>query len=77
MQLEGKAETVMYSRVEMEQGKPTYILEAQNNGFNTARSHQGMFPQKIPNDYQMIVEGLLKFGEPKPQTTLVTPATTA
>lgn len=61
MQIEGKMETVLYSRVEMESGKPEYILETQNNGFNTARSHQNMFEGKIPNDYGLIVEKLLQF----------------
>lgn len=61
MQIEGKMETVMYSKVEMEGGKPMYILETQNNGFNTARSHQNMFEGKIPNDYGMIVEKLSNF----------------
>lgn len=61
MQLEGKMETVLYSRVEMDGGKPNYILETQNNGFNTARSHQNMFEGKIPNDYGMIINKLLEF----------------
>lgn len=61
MQLEGKMETVLYSRVEMDNGKPSFILETQNNGFNTARSHQGMFEGKIPNDYGMILEKLSSF----------------
>lgn len=59
MQLEGKMETVLYSRVEMENGKPNYILETQNNGFNTARSHQDMFEGKINNDYKLILEKLI------------------
>lgn len=58
MQLEGKMETVMYSKVEMDNGKPKYILETQNNGFNTARSHQNMFEGKIDNDYNFILEKL-------------------
>lgn len=61
MQLEGKMETVMYSRVEMDSGKPTYILETQNNGYNTARSHMNMFEGKIPNDYNFILEKLSQF----------------
>ena len=61
MQLEGKMETVLYSRVEMESGNPKYILETQNNGFNTARSPQNLFEGKIDNDYNMIVEKLLKY----------------
>lgn len=61
MQLEGKMETVFYSRVEMVNSTPTYILETQNNGFNTARSHQGMFEGKIPNDYNLVIEKLLTY----------------
>jgi hypothetical protein len=59
MQIEGKLETVLYSRVEMEGGKPAFILETQNNGFNTARSHQGMFEGKIENDYGLIINKLV------------------
>jgi hypothetical protein len=58
MQLEGKAETVLYSRVEMEGGKRDYILETQSSGYNTARSHQNMFDGKIPNDYNLVLEKL-------------------
>lgn len=61
MQLEGKMETVLYSRVEMDGGKPSYILETQNNGFNTARSPQNVFEGKINNDYQMIMEKLSNY----------------
>lgn len=61
MQLEGKMETVLYSRVEMESGKPEYILETQNNGFNTARSPQGLFEGKVPNDYKAILEKLINY----------------
>lgn len=60
MQLEGKMETVLYSRVEVENGKPNFMLETQNSGFNTARSHQNMFEGKIPNDYGMILNKLVK-----------------
>ncbi len=61
MQLEGKMETVLYSRVEMTDGKPSYVLETQNDGFNTARSHQNMFEGRIPNDYNFIIEKLLAY----------------
>lgn len=61
MQLEGKMETVMYSRVEMDGGKPVFLLETQNNGFNTARSPENVFEGKIPNDYNMIIEKLLEY----------------
>lgn len=60
MQLEGKAESVFYSRVELKDGKPEFILETQNNGFNTARSPMGLFEGKIPNDYNFIIKKLLE-----------------
>lgn len=58
MQLEGKMESVMYSRVEMDGGKPIFVLETQNNGTNTARSPQNLFEGKIDNDYKFIMEKL-------------------
>lgn len=59
MQLEGKSESVFYSRVEIKNGTPQFILETQNNGYNTARSPMGLFEGKIDNDYQFILEKLL------------------
>lgn len=61
MQLEGKLETVLYSVVELENGTPKYLLETQNNGYNTARSPMGLFEGKIPNDYNLIIEKLLNY----------------
>ena len=61
MQLEGKMETVLYSRVEMEGSEPKYILESQNNGFNTARSPMGLFEGKIDNDYKLIFNKLKEY----------------
>ncbi len=61
MQLEGKMETVLYSRVEMEGGNPVFLLETQNNGFNTARSPQGLFEGKVNNDYNMILNKLSSY----------------
>lgn len=61
MQLEGKMESVFYSRVEMKNGSPNFILETQNNGFNTARSPMGMFEGKISNDYNAILQKLSNY----------------
>lgn len=61
MQLEGKLETVLYSTVEMENGSPKYILETQNNGYNTARSPMGLFEGKIPNDYKLVIDKLINY----------------
>jgi len=61
MQLEGKLESVFYSAVESNNGTNKYILETQNNGYNTARSHQNMFEPKIENDYKFILDKLSKY----------------
>jgi len=61
MQLEGKLESVFYSMVQKENNEVSYILETQNNGFNTARSPQGLFEQKITNDYGMILQSLMSY----------------
>lgn len=60
MQIEGKLETVLYSMVDMSEGSPKYLLETQNNGYNTARSFENMFEGRINNDYNYIIENLLK-----------------
>lgn len=60
MQLEGKLETVLYTVVEKEGSDIKYLLETQNNGFNTARSPMGVFEGKIPNDYGFVIEKLLQ-----------------
>ncbi len=61
MQLEGKLETVLYSTIERDSGTNKYLLETQNNGFNTARSPQGLFEPKIENDYNFILTELKRF----------------
>lgn len=61
MQLEGKLESVLYSTVTKESGDTKYQLETQNNGFNTARSYQDMFPDKIDNDYKYILDKIKEY----------------
>lgn len=58
-QLEGKAENVMYSKVKREGNGVSYILETQNNGYNSARSDMGKFEPTIENDYQLILNTIL------------------
>jgi len=58
MQVEGKLEQVFYANVEKEGEDLHYILETQNNGYNTARSPMGLFTGKIENDYNKIIESL-------------------
>lgn len=62
MQLEAKLETVLYSGVEKDdKGNLNYILETQNNGYNTARSPMNLFEPKIENDYNFIINKLLNY----------------
>lgn len=61
MQLEGKLETVMYSDVQKDSDKVTYILTTENDGLNTARSPMGLFPPVIENDYNLVITKLLEF----------------
>lgn len=58
MQLEGKMETVLYSRVRKEGSTIAFVLETQNDGYNTARSPMGMFENIIDNDYNHIIQKL-------------------
>ena len=61
MQLEGKLETVLYSNVKREGDKTLYLLETENDGFNTARSPMGAFDSVIENDYNEIINKLLNY----------------
>lgn len=61
MQLEGKFETVLYSKVMKEGTETKYVLETQNDGYNTVRSPQGLFEPLIPNDYNFIIEKLMNY----------------
>jgi hypothetical protein len=61
MQLEGKLETVFYAEVVKEGGEVKYVLHAENDGLNTARSPMGLFEPIIDNDYGMIIEKLLNY----------------
>lgn len=61
MQLEGKYETVLYSRAISEGGTTRYVLETQNDGFNTVRSPMGVFEPIIENDYNFVINKLLEY----------------
>ncbi|MDB4285871.1 hypothetical protein N9933_01055 [bacterium] len=58
MQLEGRMENVFYANVKMENNKPQYVLQTQNNGYNTVRSPQDLFDLEIENDYGLIYDKL-------------------
>ena len=61
MQLEGKLETVLYSNVEKDTSGTKYVLETENDGYNTARSPMGLFEPTIDNDYNFIIEKLMAY----------------
>lgn len=61
MQLEGKLETVLYSNVVKEGNETRYVLETENDGFNTARSPMNLFEPIIENDYNMVIQKLLSY----------------
>jgi len=61
MQIEGKLETVFYANVEKDGDDLNYILETQNNGYNTARSPMGLFEGKIENNYNTIIDKLKNY----------------
>lgn len=58
MQLEGRLETVLYSNVSKDAEGTHYLLETENDGYNTARSPQGAFESVIENDYNTIINKL-------------------
>lgn len=61
MQLEGRLETVLYSNVIKEGSETKYVLETENDGFNTARSPMNLFEPVIDNDYSMVINKLLEY----------------
>lgn len=61
MQLEGKLETVLYSKVIKESGATKYLLETENDGFNTARSPMRLFEPIIDSDYNFVINKLMTY----------------
>ena len=61
MQLEGRLETVLYSNVIKEGAETKYVLETENDGFNTARSPMGAFEPVIDNDYNEVIQKLINY----------------
>lgn len=61
MQLEGKYETVLYTKALQEGGETRYVFETQNDGFNTVRSPMGLFEPIIDNDFNFVINKLLEY----------------
>lgn len=61
LSLEGKSNTTFYTNVERGDAEIKYVLETQNDGFNTARSPMGLFEPVIENDYNFVIQKLLEY----------------
>jgi hypothetical protein len=61
MEVEGKLEVVLYSKVISDGAGVKYILETQNDGTNTGRSNEGMLPSIIPNDYKLVRDAIIAY----------------
>lgn len=57
--IEGMFTIVLNTSVE--DGK--YFFETQNNGRNTSKSPEGMFPAKIENDLQLVINSIKQYEE--------------
>jgi hypothetical protein len=61
LNLEGKLTYTLYTDVEFEDGKPTYAFLTQTDGSNTARSPEGCFEYKIPNDLEEVIKSIKEY----------------
>jgi hypothetical protein len=56
MNIEDMFTICLYTSIQMEGGMPQYKLATHNNGYNTARSYEGMFDESyIPNDFGYVI----------------------
>lgn len=62
--INGQVVHTYYTKVKSTASGNEYILQTQNDGFNTARSPMGMWDKKeIPNDYKMIIDKIKEYNE--------------
>ena len=52
---------VLETEVEIKDNKVNYYFVTQNNGSNSAKSPEGMFEQRIPNNLQYVLEKIEKY----------------
>ena len=63
LNLEGLTTYTFYTKVERGEDAVKYLLETQTNGYNTARTPEGLFDLTIPNDYNYIVEKVIEYEQ--------------
>lgn len=52
---------VLETEIEFKDDKANYYFITQNNGMNSAKSPQGMFERRIPNNLQYVVDAIDKY----------------
>ena len=59
---EARFNLVLYTKIVMEDNKPTYYFKTQSDGRDTCRTPKGMFEELyIPNDYSLIIERMKEY----------------
>jgi hypothetical protein len=61
LNLEGKLTYTLYTSVEFESGKPEYYFVTQTDGTTSARSPEGCFEFRIPNDLNYVINRIKEF----------------
>lgn len=59
--LESLCTIVLYSRLEVTMGEREYYFQTNNLGFDTSKSPEGMFPDRIPNDLQFVDKSIREY----------------
>lgn len=63
LNLEGLTTYTFYTKVERSENEVKYVLETQTNGYNTARTPEGLFDLTIPNDFNYIVNKVIEYEQ--------------
>lgn len=61
MNIEGKVSYTFYTDIEFQNGKPEYYFLTQSDGTNTARTPEGCFEYRIPNDLDFILKRISEY----------------
>jgi len=63
LNIEGKLSYTLYTDIDFEDGKPSYSFLTQSDGTNTARSSDGCFEYKIPNDLATAIQRIEEYEQ--------------
>ena len=61
LNVEGKLSYTLYSNAEKEGDEVKYYFTTQTDGANTARTPQGLFDYKIPNDLNIVIQAIREY----------------